>query len=332
MRGGEVVSGKRVLVTGGLGVNGASVVRELLARGHEPISLDARDDTSLVADVAAEFERRQGDVADVEGMARLLEEAALDSVIHLAIVLPAERDPFLGYRVNAFGTVAMLEAARRVGVERFVLGSSKAVFGPVTGSFAPPESAPLAEEGLPYALVPRMPVYSASKIFSEQVAAHYREAFGLSVLALRFATIFGPGKQARHGGIGILSAIVENALAGEGTVVPAAAQAQDDLVYVRDVATSLLDACFAPEPAAHWTFNIGSGRLTSISEFCETVREEIAPVEISLEPGDDYLGTGPVYAFMDISRARAELGYKPNFTVREGIRDYAAALLERQPG
>lgn len=187
----------------------------------------------------------------------------------------------------------------------------------------------MAEDDLPFSVVPRMPVYSASKIFSEQVAEHYRDAFKLPVLALRFATIFGPGKQARHGGIGVLSRIVEGAVAGEGTVVPAATDAHDDLVYVRDVARSLVAACLVPTPR-NWTFNIGSGQLTSLSDFCEIVREEVAPVDFVLEPGQDYLGTGPVYPFMDISRARAELGYEPAYSVREGIRDYVAILTARE--
>src|SRR4051812_48870381 len=253
------MSGRRVLVTGGLGVNGAWVVRTLLERGDAPISLDARDDLALVADIAGEFERHTADVTHVDRLTALLEEARVDCVAHLAIVLPSERDPFLGYTVNAHGTVAVLEAARRAGVGRVVLASSKAVLGTVTGRYGPPAYHPLAEDDLPYGVLPSMPVYSASKVFSEQAAAFYRDQLGLQVLALRFSTIYGPGKQARHGGIGILSRIVENAVAGEGTVVPAGAGARDDLVYVRDVAQSIVAACAAGDPE-HSTFHVGSGR------------------------------------------------------------------------
>lgn len=319
------MSGARVLVTGGLGVNGAWVVRELLERGDVPISLDAREDLALVADVAGEFERRTGDVTDVDAMAALLRDAAVDRIAHLAVVLPAERDPFLGYTVNAHGTAAVLEAARRQGVERVVLASSKAVFGTVTGEHGPPTYRPLAEDDLPFGVLPKMPVYSASKAFGEHVAAHYREAFGMSVLALRFSTIFGPGKQARHGGIGVLSQIVENAVAGAGTVVASGAEAHDDLVYVRDVARSLVAACRVEDPE-HWTFHIGSGTLTALRDYCAIVRAEIAPVEIALQPGHDYLATGDIYPFMDIGRARRELGYEPAYTVRDGIADYVRHL------
>lgn len=319
----------RVLVTGGLGVNGAWVVRELLDSGHTPVAFDARDDTALVADIADEFDRVKGDVTDLGALKSLLSGCSFDAVIHLAALLPAESDPYLGYRVNALGTVTVLEASRAEGVGRVVHASTKAVFGEVTGPYGPPELRALAEEDLPYNVIPSMPVYSASKIFSEHAVRQYRDAYDMSVLALRFATIYGPGKQARHGGIGVLSQIVENAVDGRGTAVTEGAEAQDDLVYVRDVARSLVSACAAAEPA-HWTLNIGSGRLTSLADFCEVVRDEAGPVEISLGSGWDYLGTGPIYPFMDITRARAELGWEPRYSVRDGVRDYVASVRARK--
>src|ERR1700742_4972685 len=109
----------KVLLTGGLGVNGSWVVRELLARGDVPITVDAHDDMALVADIAGEFEHHVLDVLDVEGLAELASRLQPERIVHLAAVIAAgETGPYLGYSGNAQGAVAGLEAGRRADVAR----------------------------------------------------------------------------------------------------------------------------------------------------------------------------------------------------------------------
>jgi UDP-glucose 4-epimerase len=306
-------------------VNGAVVVRALLDAGHEPVVADRSGDASLLADLAGEFALHEVDVVDLDRLSALLDAERVDAVAHLAaLIAAAEQDPYAGFTVNAHGTAVALEAARRAGVGRFVFTSSKGAYGEIQPPHGHPEFVPLTEDH-PRGVLRRFPVYSRCKIFSEDVGLHYREQFGTEFLALRFATIYGPGKQARHGGIGVLSEIVENAAAGRGTTVAAGAEAKDDLVYVRDVAAAVLAALGAPAPA-DWTFNVGSGRLSPLADFAAAVRAEVAAVPIELGPGWDYLGLGSTYALMDISRARAQLGYEPAFDLAAGVRDYAVAL------
>lgn len=314
----------KVLVTGGLGVNGAWLVRHLLAAGHEPISFDNREDLSLVADVAHEFARHIGDILDVDELTRLCKRERIECVAHLAAIIGAEEDPYAGFGVNAHGTVTVLEAARTAGVRRVVFTSSKAAYGPIAGEHAYPTYKPVSEDD-PLATWPAMPVYSASKILSEEAGRFFADKYGFEFAALRFSTIFGPGKKARHGPIGVLSTIVENAMLGQGTEIAAGGDERDDLIYVKDVARSIGLAVDAPRLASS-AYNVGSGRLTSLEEFAATVRREVGDVEIVVGPGRDYMGLADTYCLLDISRARAELRYEPAFDLDAALSDYALTV------
>jgi UDP-glucose 4-epimerase len=312
----------KILVTGGLGVNGAWVIRALLREGHQPISFDTRDDVSLVADIADSFDRRIGDVLDLDRLTQAMR--GVDVVVHMAALIPAERDPYKGYMVNAMGSVTLYEAAHRAGVRRVVFTSAKAVYGAITGVHGYPTYQPVPES-YSRSTHSTMPVYSASKLLAEEAGRHYARTFGLEFLALRFATIFGPGKQKRHGTIGAISAIVENTVAGEPTVLESGGDEYDELIYVRDAARAVVLACMAPMPR-DWDFNIGSGIFVSLREYALAVQEEIANVDIRIGPGRDPLKLGLMYGRFDTSRAMEQLKFRPEYDLRRGLRDYAETI------
>jgi UDP-glucose 4-epimerase len=314
----------KVLVTGGLGVNGAWLVRELVAGGHETISFDNRADLSLVADITGDFGRHVGNILDVQALTELCKREQVECVAHLAAIIGAEEDPYTGFAVNAHGTVTVLEAARLAGVRRVVYTSSKAIYGPITGEHGYPSYQPLSEDH-PLTVWPAMPVYSSSKHLSEEAGRFFAGKYGLEFAALRFATIFGPGKKARHGPIGVLSTIVENALLGQGTEIPFGGDERDDMVYVKDVARSIALAVNAPRLQSS-AFNVGSGRLTSLEQFATAVRQEIADVEIVVGSGRNYLQLDDTYCLLDISRAREELGYEPAFSLNRALADYGQTM------
>jgi UDP-glucose 4-epimerase len=312
----------RVMVTGGLGVNGAWVVRELLAGGHDPVAVDVQADFRLLPDLEGQIEFEQLDVRDLDGLERVMRSRDVECVAHLAALIPADRDPHAGFEINAMGTVNVLEAARRSEVRRVAFTSSKAVYAAMTGRHGHPEYVPI-DESHPRAPFPRLRVYSASKILAEEAGCQYADAYGLEFLALRFAAIYAPGKHDRQANIGVLATIVENAMRGEPVRVEHGGDQGDDMMYVKDVANAVVRACVAERPR-NWAFNVGTGTASTLREFADAVRAAVPGADIEVGAGFDHLGLGPMYCVMDISRARDELGYEPRYGLREGVADYVA--------
>ena len=134
----------RILVTGGAGYVGSVSVDALLAAGHDVVVLDDLT-TGHRAAVPAEATFHQGTYADEAVLARLLEAERIEAILHCAarsLVGESIVDPSRYYRDNVAGGVALLEAARTVGVERLVFSSTAAVYG-VPDATPIPEDAPL---------------------------------------------------------------------------------------------------------------------------------------------------------------------------------------------
>lgn len=314
----------KVFVTGGVGVNGAWVVRRLLAEGHEVVVSDVRPAFELLRDVQDQFAFAAADTRDVEALAELLRFHRIDVVAHLAAIVDATTDPFLAFDVNAQGTVSVLEAARRADVRRVVYTSSKAQYGPFEGAAAHPTYEPITED-YPRGPMAGLRAYGAAKILSEEAGRVYTERFGIEFTALRFGLIYGPGKKARHGPIALHSRMIENAMLGVPTVIESGGDQLDDTMYAKDVAQAIVRAVEAPR-LARPAYNIGRGVGTSLRDFADVIRTSYPDASIEIGPGLEYLGLGPVHCVMDISRARAELGYEPVFDLEAGVKDYVESL------
>ena len=99
-----------ILVTGGLGVNGAWVVRQLVEEGHRPIIFENSLDTSLIADIEDKLDIMAGDILDIASVIRVMKDYQIKIVAHLAALMPdaARLDPLTGFRVNALGTARIV--------------------------------------------------------------------------------------------------------------------------------------------------------------------------------------------------------------------------------
>ncbi|MDP2659928.1 MAG: NAD-dependent epimerase/dehydratase family protein, partial [Dehalococcoidia bacterium] len=233
-----------------------------------------------------------------------------------------QADPRLGFEVNATGTVNILEASRLAGVERVVFTSSKAVYGPIRGEHAYPTYKPLGEDH------PKNPisVYDVCKVASEGMGMNYHRNYGLDFIALRFASIYGPGKLARHGAIAQHSKIIENSMLGKPATVAKGAQERDDMIYVKDVAQGIVKACLA-KGVEHRAFNIGTGKGVTLVDMAEAVKKIYPNAQIEIGPGLNYIGWDESYfSIFDISKARDELGYEPRYGVEEGVADYIETM------
>jgi UDP-glucose 4-epimerase len=304
-----------ILVTGGSGAIGTFVVEALRSAGHSVTILDreppADDDVQFIC----------GDITDQETVREAVSE--VDVVVHLAALLPkaCRQSPHRADAVNIGGSLNVFEAATEQQV-RVIYASSKAVFGAITGVHAHPTYEPLSEDA------PKSPtnLYGVTKAAVERFATAYVEN-GLDGAALRFASTYGPGKGEAHGDLAILPEAIRQAAAGNSVKLSGADQ-RNDLLYYVDIAQGVTAAVETTE-LSYNAYHIGSGVTCSIREFASAV-EKHTEASVDVEEGTDYRdATAPSYCRLDISRARADLGYEPSYPVDAGVRHFLKYINER---
>jgi UDP-glucose 4-epimerase len=314
----------KVLITGGMGVNGAVTARLMVRDGLRPVLLDNREDFVLMQDIKDKVDCVVGDVCDPTFLTRVVDDYKIDRIAHLAALMPepAEANPRLGIRVGAEGTVNVLEVARAKNIKRVVFTSSKAVYGEINGEEGPPNFKPVGEA---YRKIPA-DLYGSIKVCCEELGRYYRQTYGIEFIALRFVSIYGPGKEARHGPLSFYGQLIEKAREGAKWVIPEGGDQKNDAVYVGDVGRSVYLALKAPKPGV-WTFNIGTGKAVTPRDFLSAAAKLFPNHRIELGPGPSKLGRSKQsYCVFDISAAREHLGYEPAYTVEEGVRDYVATM------
>jgi len=306
-----------VMVTGGSGHVGAYVLNELIERGETPLSFDIEAPPKELGDKAKFF---RGDVSSVTDLLSAIKENKVTRIIHLACLLTAssQQYPVKAYHINIGGTLNVLESARIMDVERVVYSSSLAAYGPT------PEGQPVPENH------PKEPtsIYGATKLFNESLLSAYNRDSNIDFIALRWPVVWGPSLESQNDGSsyhasGKFSDIIENPVRGEEAVFPCGSQ-EYDLLYVKDAAHSLVLALFA-DGLQHRIFNIGCGCLISIQELAGMVKQYVPDALIKIEEGEDYF-TVPCQGHLDISLAKDELGYEPEFPPLKAVRDYMGHL------
>ncbi|WP_230425042.1 NAD-dependent epimerase/dehydratase family protein [Prauserella cavernicola] len=315
------------MVTGGFGVNGAWVVRELLGRGHEVSVFESRDDTSLVEDVAGEVELVVGDIREAGQLAGAVSRLRPECIVHLAAVVECERDPYAAISVNVGGTANVCAAATAAGVKRVVHTSSKAVYAPATGQRGFPVYEPISEDD---DLRPTG-MYGITKVAAENVLEWYGRNSAVECVSLRFATVIGPGKLQRHAGpVNTYSSMIELPASGRPFTMEHGGDERDGVIYVLDVADAIARVALAPEPLRHHAYNVASGSTVSISEFADAIRGIIPGAVLDVGSGTNPMNMpDPYYMALDGARMEEEFGWRPRYDLDRAIRHYYDLVTSR---
>jgi UDP-glucose 4-epimerase len=311
----------QILVTGGAGFIGGHLAERFVADGHDVVVLDNLDpfyDTRIkdhTVEVCREraqagdgsYRFLEGDVRDAETVTDAA--AGADYIYHQAAqagVRPSAENPRKYDAVNVDGTLNVLDAARDSGVERVVVASSSSVYGK-------PEYLPYDESH------PTTPVspYGASKLAAERYACAYGSVYDLSVVVLRYFTVYGPRMRPNMA----ISNFVSRCLNDKPPVVYGDGTQTRDFTYIEDVVEA--NVTLLTEDAADGeTLNIGSTDTIEILTLAEEVRDRLAPdLDIAF---DDRHAADAEHTHADTSKARDLLGYEPTDTIREGL----AAFIE----
>lgn len=311
-----------ILVTGGAGVVGSYVVRDLVARGDRPVVLDAVLPDAWRQEFDGRVAAERADIRDLDGVVRLCERYRVGVVLHLAALTGAAADdePLIMYGVNMTGTMHVLEAARRTGVRRVVMASTRTVYPDFEGTpYGHPTYRPVPED---HWLDPDRP-YEVWKHAAERIGRFYTRRFGLEFAAFRFAIYYAAERIAAPGGraMGLLHVMMAHALRGAPLAVAGGADRVMDCVYVRDLARAFVLAADAPAlPRA--AYNIGAGEPVTPARFAAAIAAAVPGARIEIGPGRDFAPGH--YCVLDISRARDDLGFAPSWSLEAGVADCLA--------
>jgi UDP-glucuronate 4-epimerase len=309
-----------ILLTGGAGFIGSHVAEALLTRGY-PLSIvdnldsfyEPRRKKENLAEIrrAGEFDFLELDICDIELLRAAMRDLAPNIVIHLAAragVRPSIEQPSLYERVNVAGTVHILELARQLHIDRVILGSSSSVYG-ATNRVPFSEDDPVLRPISPYA---------ATKLAAELMGYTYASLYGITVLCLRFFTVYGP-RQRPDLAIHKFTALME---AGKPIPVFGDGSMGRDYTYVDDIVAGILSSLEyrVPSTIPFDIFNLGNShpvKLTELIDYLQkaTGREAIRNFKPP-QPGDVPL------TWANIDKASKLLGYRPQVRMADGLQEF----------
>lgn len=330
----ERSSPARVIVTGGAGFIGSHVVDSLLARGSEVVAIDSFDgfyDPRLKRNnIAAAsgnpgFRLIEADIRDVDAVDSVLGDGSYDAMIHLAAavgVRPSIADPMRYVRMNVEGTVGALQLAERKSIGRFVFGSSSSVYGD-TARVPFVETDPAVRPISPYAATKR-----AGELLCH--AAHH--VTGLSVMCLRFFTVYGPRQRpdlAIHKFVSLIDNDEPITLFGDG-------ESRRDYTHITDIVSGVSAALdYATSDQVLETVNLGGGQPISVLGLVKLLEKYLGKTaSIEWLPAQ----TGDVrQTSASIDKASRLLDFQPRVSLDEGLSGFVewyrkgAAKLEPVP-
>jgi dTDP-glucose 4,6-dehydratase len=312
-----------VLVTGGCGFIGTNLVRLLLAErpGWRVVNLDKltyAGNAESLADVQASPAYRfvRGDVSNGELVGELIRSERIEAVMHLASESHVDRSilaPAVFIETNVRGTQVLLEAARELGVKRFLHVSTDEVYGSLGPEGAFTEESPLA---------PSSP-YSASKAASDLLALAYAHTFALPVVVTRCSNNYGPYQFPEK----LIPLMIANALRGEALPVYGDGMNVRDWIHVEDHCRGLLRALEQGRPGQVYNFGARSERHNI--DIVKQVLELLGKPESLIQYVRDRPGHDRRYA-IDPRRAEGELGWAPRRRFEEALGDTVRWYVEHR--
>ncbi len=301
-----------VFITGGNG-HVASWTAYLLAKeGEKVITLDTNPTApDYLREVSDNITFIQGDVMDFPGLTGVFRKYRdqIDGIIHTIAFMGefVTANPHRNVMVNFGGLLNILELARVFGIKKVIYTSTGAVYGAAEGTVSEDKNPPNPAD-----------LYAASKISCEYVGRQYESNFDLDFRICRIYFVYGPGKLPSQ--FFNLYKVVFGALEGlEGLRLDKGADQKLDFTYVEDTARGVA-LLYKAEGLKHKIFNIATGVGNSVGRVAELAQKYSRfPVRVEIGPGRLL----PRSEALAINRAKEELGYRPKYSLEEGIRLYA---------
>jgi UDP-glucose 4-epimerase len=306
-----MIRNARMLVTGGAGTIGSTLVDQLVEGGAaEVVVLDnfvrGRRRNLEAAEASGRVTVVDGDVCDRGLVAELSE--GIDVVFHQAAIRITQcaEEPRLAHEVLVDGTFNVVEAAAAAGVRKLIAASSASVYGLAT-------EFPTGELHHPYA---NDTLYGVAKTYNEGLLRSYHAMTGLDYVALRYFNVYGPRMDVHGLYTEVLVRWMERIAAGEPPLIFGDGKQTMDFVCVPDIARANVLAAEANVTDA--VFNIASGVETSLQELAQALLRAMDS-DLSIEYGPERAVNGVTRRLADTSTAREALGFEAEIDLEQGL-------------
>lgn len=294
-----------ILVTGGAGFIGSTLVDQLIAQGHSVTVVD-----NLVSGcreyINKEADFWEMDISDPELVTRA-QKAAFDFIFHLAAQIDVRKsvaDPTFDTQVNVLGGLNVLEAARQGGVSKVIMASTGgAIYGET-------DELPTSENAPTYPLSP----YGINKLALEKYLNYYYQVYGLNYTVLRFANVYGP-RQYKGGEAGVVAIFTEAMANDKACTLYGDGKQTRDFVYVDDVVAALIAAS---KIDCRGEINISTATETDMWAMVTAI-EEAAGKKLKLELAPTRAGEQRRSVLLN-RRALETLDWRPQVDFAEGIK------------
>lgn len=305
---------------------GSMVTRRFVREGHRPVLIARHIDKKLIQSIEGLVDIELLDILDLARLLSVIRSYGITHIVHMAAIVGAlsNKNPYQSTKINVNGTLNILEAARFMEVKRVIYASARGVYGHIGGEYADPTYKLLPED----AEKKPVRIYDAAKLMGEHIGQFYQRTYGMEFAAIRFSSSFGPGKTVRHGGMSVVSQIIEGAHSGKPVIVQRGGDQKNDFIYNKDIAKGVYLATIA-DKLNYNAYNVGTGVGVTLKDIASELKQFIPNAEIEIGPGLHYMG-GDVhyYSIYNISRAHQDLGFSPQFTLGSAIEDYIKILQE----
>lgn len=292
---------ERVLVTGATGFIGTHLCHTLINRGYSVLGLSrhrANKETKERPE-HREFKLFQVDVRHQEELQGIFQEFDFNAVVHLAALIPKNDDRIECFETNVAGTFNVVNMCLKYSVPHLIYASSQEVYGR-------PRYLPVDESH------PEKPesFYGYTKLEGENLCEFFAEKYGLKVIVLRYAGVYGNGKTT-----GAVHNFFKSAIKNQAPSLSEGGSQTRDFVYVNDVVEGTILALRKVKQISFNVYNIGCGREVKVADMARHVYKAMDS-NIKIEEGPT---TREDRFYLDIAKAQKELKYHPT-SLKESLK------------
>jgi len=298
-----------IVVTGGAGFVGRSVVDSLLESG-EKVTIFDNFSNSFKAEIQSLLKKGashvEGDIRNYQNLERGLSKC--DTVIHLAAQIDVQKsiiNPKENYEINVEGTKNLLKACLKQNVQNIIAASSAAVYGM-------PSELPLIESSPTIPLSP----YGESKLEMEKLIQDFSKKHNLNSICLRFFNIYGKGQTDAYAGV--ITKFMKNIREDKPLIIFGDGSNTRDFIFIEDVVNSIKNTIEKIQGKKGVFYNIATGNHSTILQLAETM---LSISGKKLEIKFDLPNKGDIpHSQCKIDLAKNELSFIPKTPLKEGLK------------